>query len=217
MVKVNYPLPPPNQPPVVFAGADTSVALPVNTITFTGNAADADGSIIKYEWKQISGPASSVITSPNLPVTAVHNLAEGIYYFSLTAWDNKYQPTRDVVKLTVNAVNSTGNTSVTDAGDRDKSDIAADISKTIYTAAEFLMGPNPVKEIFNVGFSNSETGKVNIRITDFQGRMIKTYAFEKSFLLFRQQLQLGELAAGMHMAEVLLNGKRITVCKFYKR
>ncbi len=210
MVKVNAPLPPPNQPPVAFAGADTSIILP-DSIMFTAAASDPDGTIIKYEWKQITGPSASIISSPNTPATMIRNLTAGVYYFSVTVWDNRYQPVRDVVKLTVNPPadkSATSNESVISVGSE------ADISNN---AVNLKMSPNPVTTDLNLSFSGNERGKILINVYDGTGRIVYRYAHEKSSLLFQHRIQVSHFIPGIYIAEVLLNYKRTSVFKFYKQ
>ena len=219
MVKVNSPLPPPNQPPIAFAGGDTSITLPVNTITFTGTASDPDGTIIKYEWKQITGPSVSIINSPNTPVTQVTSLTAGIYYFSITAWDNKYQPVRDVVMLTVftalSPANKAGTTTTDSAASINSESKAITISNN--HLINIAVGPNPVITAMMLRFKSNESGKMQINIYDGYGRIINRYAVEKSSRWFSQQLQLDHLNTGIYMIEVILNNKRTGVSKFYKQ
>ncbi len=208
MIKVNPPLPPPNQPPVAFAGADTSVTLP-DSIRFTATAADPDGTIIKYEWKQITGPSLSFISTPNTPATTVSNLTAGVYYFSVTVWDNRYVAVRDVVKLTVNPP--------ADKPATTGSVISVTGSELIIKDNALRVSPNPVTTTLNLYFSTNENGKMLINVYDGAGRIRYHFAYEKSLPLFQQQLLVSYFKPGMYMAEVILNGKRAGVFKFYKR
>lgn len=88
-----------NQPPNVNAGSDVSLILPKNNITLKGAASDG-GSIVSYEWTQVSAGASTMsdIDQPNLLLT---NLTQGQYAFRLTATDNEGAIGTDDVILTV--------------------------------------------------------------------------------------------------------------------
>ena len=47
-----------NKMPVAFAGRDTTIVLPVDSVILDGrNSYDADGSITKYLWTNIAGNA----------------------------------------------------------------------------------------------------------------------------------------------------------------
>lgn len=90
-----------NQPPVVNAGNDISITLPVNTVNVLGSATDADGTIASYQWTKIAGPASFTIVFPTQPQTTINNLVEGTYQFELRATDNQGATGRDTVTITV--------------------------------------------------------------------------------------------------------------------
>lgn len=92
-----------NQPPVANAGADRTITLPVNTLTLTGIATDADGTISAYAWSEISGPAAT-LSAPTSATTSVDNLVEGVYKFELKVTDNGGAVAKDTVQVTVNPV-----------------------------------------------------------------------------------------------------------------
>lgn len=91
----------PNQIPVVYAGANTQITLPQNSISFTGTATDPDGFITSYNWAQLSGPSASIISGSNQPSVNISGLIQGIYRYIFTAWDNNLSPGRDTVVVTV--------------------------------------------------------------------------------------------------------------------
>ncbi len=94
--------PAPNQPPVANAGADQTITLPAGTVTLTGSGTDADGTIVAYQWTEISGPASFNINSANAAVTAVTGLVAGTYQFQLMVTDNSGAIATDIVQIIVN-------------------------------------------------------------------------------------------------------------------
>jgi hypothetical protein len=100
-ITVNSPAGPANQAPIVSAGSDITVTLPVNTVTATGSATDADGTIISYQWTKISGPAQFNIVSSAQAQTVINNLVQGVYEFELRAVDNAGASGVDRVTVTV--------------------------------------------------------------------------------------------------------------------
>ena len=93
-----------DQTPVADAGASQTITLPANSTTLNGSGSlDPDGSISSYAWSKISGPAQGNIISSNQSITAVNNLAQGVYSFRLTVTDNNGVSATDSVKVTVNA------------------------------------------------------------------------------------------------------------------
>ncbi|MGV3642106.1 MAG: PKD domain-containing protein, partial [Adhaeribacter sp.] len=86
--------------PVVQAGADQTLVLPLNSLTLHGSATDGDGSIVSYRWTQQSGGAATLAgaDTPDLQVSA---LAAGAYTFRLTATDNEGNTSFDEVNVLV--------------------------------------------------------------------------------------------------------------------
>ena len=79
----------PNKAPLAKVSGPTSITLPVSSISLNSTgSSDADGSIAKYAWSKLSGPAASIITA-STSVTTVNNLVAGNYVFRLTLTDNK--------------------------------------------------------------------------------------------------------------------------------
>jgi predicted esterase len=92
-------------PPVVNAGPDITVTLPIiNSVLLKGSATDADDTVTQYKWSKHSGPNvvanAATATSPTFELTKVY---EGIYVFKLVATDNLGIQAFDYVTVTVNA------------------------------------------------------------------------------------------------------------------
>lgn len=93
----------PNVKPVANAGSDQSITLPVNSARLDGtSSSDPDGSIARYQWTMISGPASCTIAAPSSSQTDVAGLVEGVYNFALEVTDSKGAISTDQVIITVN-------------------------------------------------------------------------------------------------------------------
>ncbi len=93
-----------NRSPIASAGADQTIALPVDSVGLDGSASsDADGKIISYKWAKIAGPASSNIASASASKTTVNKLAAGVYRFELTVTDNGGLSAKDTVQVMVDA------------------------------------------------------------------------------------------------------------------
>ncbi len=87
--------------PVVNAGTDQTIYLPVNTATLTGTATDADGSIIGMAWTKLSGPSGGLITSVTSNITSITSLQAGTYVYRFTAKDNSLASVSDTITVTV--------------------------------------------------------------------------------------------------------------------
>jgi hypothetical protein len=90
-----------NQPPTVNAGTDKAVTLPTNSVTLTGTASDANGSIASYSWTKQSGPAATLTNATTASLTA-SGLVAGTYVFRLTVTDNGGATAFDEATVTVN-------------------------------------------------------------------------------------------------------------------
>lgn len=95
---------PADAPPVANAGGDQTITLPLSSVTVDGSGSnDPDGSIVSYNWTQVSGPNTATIVSPTSVSTVVSGLIAGIYVFHLGVVDNDGSPASDNVQITVNA------------------------------------------------------------------------------------------------------------------
>jgi len=95
-----------HEPPEVWAGFDQLILLPSASIELKGIAADADGTIVSYEWTKLSGPSSSTIVSPFAQNTLVTNLVIGMYHFQLKVTDNGGLSAFDRVAIIVDSTGS---------------------------------------------------------------------------------------------------------------
>lgn len=94
--------PPLNIPPVANAGPHQTIILPASSAVLNGSASkDADGIIISYHWRQLSGPSTSVLSTPDSVITNVGGLVAGIYSFELAVTDDSLAVARDTTLVTV--------------------------------------------------------------------------------------------------------------------
>ncbi len=73
--------------PVANAGQDQALTLPAHTITLTGSATDAGGTISSYAWSEIDLLGATIL-SPSSASTTVTDLAVGTYTFRLLVTDS---------------------------------------------------------------------------------------------------------------------------------
>jgi len=86
--------------PVVSAGSDRTVSLPISSLSLTGTASDADGTIVSYQWSKYSGP-TLLMSNSTSRVATISNLVAGTYVFKFAAKDNKGAVAYDYVKIVV--------------------------------------------------------------------------------------------------------------------
>lgn len=95
------PQPAKNVAPIADAGPDQSIVLPKNAAVLDARKSkDEDGSIKKYSWIKVSGPAA-VIGYSGGAYTKATNLKEGQYIFELVVTDNKGATATDRVTILV--------------------------------------------------------------------------------------------------------------------
>lgn len=95
--------------PLADAGNDITLTWPNSSVDMTGVASDADGTIVSYEWVQVSGPASAEIEDSLTPSPSISGLsAVGLYVFRFTVTDNDGGIASDKVGVSVVAVSSSG-------------------------------------------------------------------------------------------------------------
>ncbi|WKZ60982.1 MAG: PKD domain-containing protein [Cyclobacteriaceae bacterium] len=92
-----------NQSPIVSAGPDRTIFLPINTIQLSGSTSDPDGTIVSRAWTQVSGPSAAALVNTTSTLLTVNNLVEGVYRFRLAATDDDGSTASDEAQVTVNA------------------------------------------------------------------------------------------------------------------
>ncbi|HEX3009078.1 MAG TPA: MBG domain-containing protein, partial [Bacteroidales bacterium] len=68
--------------------------------------------------------------------------------------------------------------------------------------------PNPNDGNFKITFTNSQTGKVTIRIINSNSSPVKVLSYSKSEELFETDISLPDIIPGTYFVDVLLNGER---------
>ncbi|MFM1745377.1 MAG: hypothetical protein RLZZ630_1314, partial [Bacteroidota bacterium] len=91
-----------NQAPVANAGSDQIITLPQSSSTLDGSASsDSDGTIATYAWNQVSGPNTSTIDNSSSAITAINNLVQGTYQYTLAVTDNNGSNSTDTITVQV--------------------------------------------------------------------------------------------------------------------
>ena len=86
--------------PNASAGPDQILRLPDDSVTLVGSATD-DGTIVDYQWLQISGPSAASLANDNAEAMNASNLVEGTYVFELTVTDDQSNTDSDTVAVQV--------------------------------------------------------------------------------------------------------------------
>ena len=88
--------------PQADAGDDVTIVWPTSIAALDGSdSEDSDGTIVSFEWQQVSGPSTATITDPNMATPTVSGLIVGEYVFELTVTDDDDRTDTDSVRVTV--------------------------------------------------------------------------------------------------------------------
>jgi hypothetical protein len=90
-----------DSPPIVNAGSDRTVTLPISSLSLTATASDSDGTIAKYQWSKYSGPIVDFSNASTKTLT-INKLYQGTYVFKIEVKDNNGLSSYDYVKVVVN-------------------------------------------------------------------------------------------------------------------
>jgi hypothetical protein len=182
-VTVNAALPV-NEPPVANAGPDSTIQLPVNSISLSGTGTDADGAIVSYSWKVISGAAYLLMNADNA-VSNLGDLQEGTYEAELTVTDNDGATAKDTVKITVTAA----------AARPVKNDVVLmnnPVTNNILTAAISSVSVNiPVK----------------MRLVDARGVVLEEREVRLNQNSLLEQINMEKYSKGTYILQVYFNNK----------
>lgn len=109
---------PPNKPPFVVAGTNTSITLPINSVTLNGTATDEDGTVVSLKWTQVAGPVAAAMANVTTSSLTASELAAGSYIFRLAATDDDGAVgTGDVLVFVDSANNNSNKAPVVFAGE----------------------------------------------------------------------------------------------------
>jgi hypothetical protein len=88
--------------PTVNAGSNQTITLPTSSVSLTGSATDASGTISTYTWSEVSGPSNAAFANGGTgATTTATGLVQGTYVFKLTATDNNNVSGNATVTVTV--------------------------------------------------------------------------------------------------------------------
>ena len=148
-----------NAPPMVNAGADQTITLPVNSVALNGVVTDDalpnPPGALTIGWTRVSGPGTVVFSNATSRTTNATFSAAGVYVLRLTANDGQLSAGDDV-SVTVNPVSYTLSTSATNGSIAKSPNQPSYVSGTLVT---LTATPNTGYQFS--GWSGSLTGTLN--------------------------------------------------------
>ena len=184
-VTVNSPA---NIDPIANAGEDQIIPVTVNSGTLSAEkSSDPDGTIISYQWQQVSGPGNTVFSSKTEKKITISNLLAGDYVYKLTIKDNRNAIASDTVRIAV-----------------------ADNFRNYDKA--FAVYPNPAQDVINIRLLNEKAGKSQIDIFDMSGqKVLASTSVTKPAGAFTVTIPVSQLRPGSYVVGITTIGyKRIS-------
>jgi hypothetical protein len=171
---------------VADAGVDTSIQYPATLAILNGRQSSAvNTTITHYSWKQLSGPSTAQIVTPDSVLSGVLQLEVGVYEFELTVGDDQGNTSTSTVKVTV--------------------------AYTVRTNKDSYLNiyPNPfLGTTITLDGANSYMGKVGVWLYSISGSKVLQYEFNKSVTQFKEQVHVpANLGRGIYLLTVYFNGQ----------
>ena len=155
----------PNQAPLVDAGKDSILLLPLEAYTLQGIALDEDGEITSLVWEKVSGP-SLKITDENTPNAVLSGLEVGEYIIRFSATDNAGATSSDELTLIVKQ----NEDSPLHIHEDQPEKTLADIQVSAF--------PNPFTHFINIEIEASAAHSYRIYLLNAQGALLHKGGFE---------------------------------------
>ncbi|KAA9039312.1 T9SS type A sorting domain-containing protein [Ginsengibacter hankyongi] len=186
-----------NISPVADAGGDGTITLPTNSVPLTGTGTDVDGTIVAYQWSQISGPSGANITSPNTAATTVTNMVEGTYQFQLTVTDNSGATGSATVNIRV--VTSVLSGSISNS---------TSISSPVLGVTAY---PNPFTDYITLNILGGVAGPYSVIIVDASGQMVWSRTGVMSSGTFQLSINTSALKPGIYFLKFSQNSSNSVI------
>ncbi|MGZ5255370.1 MAG: PKD domain-containing protein, partial [Flavitalea sp.] len=182
---------PVNQKPIAQAGPDLTIYVPDSKAILNGGASsDPDGLIIKYAWKQLTGPKTAIQMSPASAENEVSELAPGAYTFELAVTDNRNDVSKDTVTLTV-------------------------INNFRYEE-KLVASPNPALNSFKLTIYSDTNGPGVITVRDAYGRIIKQIKRDKNQPIEEEYIYVNDLKSGLYYIDYTIEKSKRMVTRLIK-
>jgi hypothetical protein len=179
--------------PVVSAGGNQIITLPVSSVNLNGAGSDPDGNNVSFKWTKISGNSANMVNDTSASAMAA-NLKAGVYVFRLTVTAIDGTSVFDDVEVTVNNPTIHQNNDPNDNGNNDpgqqnnpnpgqqnnpggeqqakSNDLRNEISPTL----EIIVHPNPSSTNFRLQLKSTSRGNMTIHVYNRWGKQVDTFS-----------------------------------------
>jgi predicted esterase len=218
-----------NQKPIISAGDNIVLTLPVNKAVLNGKESrDPDGSIVSYKWRVLKGPAKYSLANADASSTLITNLVAGTYTLRLEAMDNRGAIGFDDVNVIVREGSATSASRQASDATANSVDEIVDSSVAISNLnhgqltpgavyGKIRTYPNPAVSTLTVEMPDSAVGKAVIHVYDMNGRIMKNLSTQKNQLLLREQIDVSNLPPGVYLLEINVNNISRLNSRFIKQ
>jgi hypothetical protein len=200
----------------VSAGSAQTITLPTSTVTLTGTATDASGTIKTYAWTEVSGPNTATISTPSALSTTVKGLVAGTYVFQCKVTDSKGSTSSATVTITVKSATTKGRFAVAQADGADS--VTSDVNdQPQATTDNLLLFPNPAKSSLNLQLSSDSLGTMKINIFNTFGQILYVQQTHKTGTNYNSAIDVAKLPGGFYIIEVVIGTNKKMIGKFIKQ
>jgi N-acetylneuraminic acid mutarotase len=181
-----------NLPPVAGAWLQKYYS-PTSALLAAWDSHDPEGGPISYLWEKIAGPEGSTLLYGNSASPVINGLVNGTYTFRLTVTDNQGATGSKELTFTVSGVPLSSN--------RAHSIIPPENANRKNTD-QFVIYPNPIKEMLSFRWDNDYTGSSVLTVMDISGRKIKEIRINKTGEQYQGSIELTGLKAGYYYLHI---------------
>jgi uncharacterized delta-60 repeat protein len=189
-----------NLPPIAGAWLQKYYS-PISVLLAAWDSHDPEGGPITYFWEKTAGPEGSTLLYGNSASPVINGLVNGTYTFRLTVTDNQGATGWKELTFTVSGVPLSSN--------RSQSLMPNENSNSNNTD-QFIVYPNPVKDILNLRWINEYTGVVMLTVMDISGRKIKDVRINKTAQPYNGSVELTGLKPGQYYLHIRNENKTFT-------
>jgi uncharacterized delta-60 repeat protein len=189
-----------NLPP--FAGAWLQKYLtPSSVLLAAWGSGDPEGLPITYAWEKTAGPDGAAILYGNSASPVITGLVNGTYTYRLTVTDNQGATGSKELTFTVSGVPLSSNRSQS---------LMPNENANSNNTDQFIVYPNPVKDILNFRWMNEYTGVVILTVMDISGRKIKDVRINKTAQPYSGSIEVTGLKPGQYNLHISNENKTFT-------
>ena len=202
-----------NISPVSNAGSNTSITLPLSSVTLDGSLSyDPDGRIAEFYWYQISAPVTVTIGTPfSMTPTITGLTTAGNYTIGLQVKDNNGVTAYSQVIIAVSAAGAR----IADVTTLLAQPVTAQLSVTGSTVATLssTISPNPVKpgQSARLKVTSDKTGTATVNIINSNGFIVSQQRLSLVKGINNTMVNTSSLSQGFYIVNIVGGSKPLNI------